>query len=301
MVRLDPEEFVNIRKIEFLVEQRSHAFAKQLRLVDAEAKVRDGSRKATLFGYMIEDGAPPNCSRFDEDSPAVGLSRPVPPMRDPSYQSEVYDDDWVEPPVVVQAAKRAPFLMARASSPISRTVSAPIDTSRNVSTSSATLGAARPAPQAASSGPSRSLSAAAVFPSKRPAPRLSSHVPVSTPLLDPDELSLASATLPDFGISDAITFPAGSYDVILILDTREVESKTNRDKIAETLEAKGVKVETRALRLGDMCWIARRVDGLGGEEDEAVLDYVVERKRLDDLCSSIKDGRYTEQCVSPHQ
>jgi crossover junction endonuclease MUS81 len=82
------------------------------------------------------------------------------------------------------------------------------------------------------------------------------------------------------------------------VDTREVESKSNRDKIAEALEAKGVRVETRALRLGDMCWIARRLDGLGGEEDECVLDYVAERKRLDDLCISIKDGRYSEQCVS---
>ena len=30
---------------------------------------------------------------------------------------------------------------------------------------------------------------------------------------------------------------------------------------------------------------------------ELVLDYIVERKRMDDLCSSIKDGRFKEQKV----
>ena len=34
------------------------------------------------------------------------------------------------------------------------------------------------------------------------------------------------------------------------------------------------------------------------ERRELVLDYIVERKRMDDLCSSIKDGRFKEQKVS---
>ena len=33
------------------------------------------------------------------------------------------------------------------------------------------------------------------------------------------------------------------------------------------------------------------------ERRELVLDYVVERKRMDDLCSSINDGRFKEQKV----
>jgi hypothetical protein len=33
------------------------------------------------------------------------------------------------------------------------------------------------------------------------------------------------------------------------------------------------------------------------ERRELVLDYIVERKRMDDLCSSIKDGRFKEQKV----
>ena len=103
-------------------------------------------------------------------------------------------------------------------------------------------------------------------------------------------------TTPDVSLKDMITLPHGSYEVVLILDTREIESKSHRDNIADKLTARGVVVETRALRLGDMCWIARRLDPHGDEGDECVLDYVIERKRLDDLCSSIRDGRYNEQC-----
>lgn len=95
-----------------------------------------------------------------------------------------------------------------------------------------------------------------------------------------------------------MVFKAGTFDIILILDTREIETKSTRDNFGEALRSRGINVETRALRLGDMLWVARRRDGLGGAEDECVLDFVVERKRLDDLCTSIKDGRYNEQCVS---
>jgi len=112
-----------------------------------------------------------------------------------------------------------------------------------------------------------------------------------------DEHSIDESAIPDFRPDQATVFPAGSYEVVMVLDTREIESKSSRDNFSEAIRSKGINVETRALRLGDVLWIARRRDGLGGEEDECVLDYVVERKRLDDLCHSIKDGRYTEQCV----
>lgn len=46
--------------------------------------------------------------------------------------------------------------------------------------------------------------------------------------------------------------------------------------------------------MGDFAWVVRR---RGGGDVEAVLDCVVERKRVDDLASSITDGRYREQKV----
>lgn len=88
--------------------------------------------------------------------------------------------------------------------------------------------------------------------------------------------------------------PAGSFDIYLILDSREVRSQTSREFIQQQMERCGVPTITRALDLGDMLWVARsRLD----RGTEVVLDYVVERKRLDDLVSSIKDGRFKEQKV----
>lgn len=53
-----------------------------------------------------------------------------------------------------------------------------------------------------------------------------------------------------------------------------------------------LKHEYRSLKVGDFTWIAR--DKVN-KDQELVLPYVVERKRMDDLGSSIKDGRFHEQ------
>lgn len=50
--------------------------------------------------------------------------------------------------------------------------------------------------------------------------------------------------------------------------------------------------EVRKLNVGDFLWIAQhKID----KSNELVLPYIIERKRLDDLSSSIKDGRFHEQ------
>lgn len=52
-----------------------------------------------------------------------------------------------------------------------------------------------------------------------------------------------------------------------------------------------LKHEYRSLKVGDFTWIARhKVD-----KTELVLPYIIERKRMDDLGASIKDGRFHEQ------
>ena len=301
MVRLDPDEFINLRKIEFTVAQRSHPFATQLRLVDwSVPQGSSGSRDETVYGFIVEEGAPPSCSRFeDEVRPSSRSLQAEQPCRAETHLPESHDDHWVEPPNP-SAPRIHHHALGNRASAFARTASAPSGPMRRHLVTEAPARRAALAAQVQQPGPHRSHSVGAEvsLPSNPYRPRLSSHVPPPCYLNGLDDPCVTSTAVPDFRPSDAITFPPGSYDVILILDTREVESKTSRDKIAEALEAKGVKVETRALRLGDMCWIARRRDGLGSEEDECVLDYVVERKRLDDLCTSIKDGRYNEQCVS---
>lgn len=103
------------------------------------------------------------------------------------------------------------------------------------------------------------------------------------------------------GTVTPINLPPDSFTIQLVLDTREVRTSKDRDYIANELIKKGVEPEVRALELGDAMWVAKFKDpgflSRHGEEggDEVMLDWIVERKRLDDLVGSIKDGRFHEQ------
>lgn len=61
----------------------------------------------------------------------------------------------------------------------------------------------------------------------------------------------------------------------------------------DELESSRTLYQVRNLKVGDFLWIAK--DKFSNEE--LVLPYVVERKRMDDLARSIIDGRYAEQKV----
>ncbi|KAG9065321.1 Crossover junction endonuclease mus81 [Linnemannia hyalina] len=90
-------------------------------------------------------------------------------------------------------------------------------------------------------------------------------------------------------------YKPGSFDITLVLDVREVRVQGDRDYISNKLREKGVDVETRALDIGDVIWIAKPKEPSPLLPREIVLDHIVERKRMDDLVSSIKDGRFNEQ------
>lgn len=97
-----------------------------------------------------------------------------------------------------------------------------------------------------------------------------------------------------------IRLKPGEFTVELILDVREVRAKNDRDYMQNELIKKGIQPTMKALEVGDALWVARcRKKGwlkqMGADCDEVVLDWIVERKRLDDLISSIKDGRFHEQ------
>lgn len=106
---------------------------------------------------------------------------------------------------------------------------------------------------------------------------------------------------------EPISIRPGTFEVKLLLDSREIQGKKNRDYIADELRKQKIQVEVRALPLGDVLWIAKvkspygsalKLRNVGDDEegsDEIVLEHVVERKRLDDLLSSLKDGRFHEQ------
>ena len=73
-------------------------------------------------------------------------------------------------------------------------------------------------------------------------------------------------------------------------------SKSERlleDATIAELSALGTSFELRHLKVSDFMWVCReRATG-----QELVLPYIVERKRMDDLAKSIRDGRYHEQKV----
>ncbi|KAL6555536.1 Crossover junction endonuclease mus81 [Orobanche hederae] len=84
------------------------------------------------------------------------------------------------------------------------------------------------------------------------------------------------------------------YEVILILDNREqfaIQGSRSR-KIMENICLKfQIQIDVRRLPVGDGIWLAHH-KYLGSEY---VLDFIVERKNVDDLRHSIKDNRYRDQ------
>lgn len=69
-------------------------------------------------------------------------------------------------------------------------------------------------------------------------------------------------------------------------------SKKNDPTVAQFKKYPDLKHEYRSLKVGDFTWIARHKNN---KDQELVLPYIVERKRMDDFGSSIKDGRFHEQ------
>jgi ERCC4 domain len=118
--------------------------------------------------------------------------------------------------------------------------------------------------------------------------------------LDPDAVTLSQMSAPettrDFSSVQCPSYPPGSFEVVLVLDSREIKSRRDRDYMRDMLHQRGVTVDVRSLELGDAIWVARQCTD-DGPVDELFLDIVLERKRMDDLVSSIKDGRFKEQKV----
>uniref|UniRef100_A0A8B9RM84 Crossover junction endonuclease MUS81 n=1 Tax=Astyanax mexicanus TaxID=7994 RepID=A0A8B9RM84_ASTMX len=74
-----------------------------------------------------------------------------------------------------------------------------------------------------------------------------------------------------------------------------------KQELVKELQRNGVMFDIRKLNVGDFLWVAReKVTPVPGQlrppvAKELVLDYIIERKRIDDLCGSIMDGRFREQ------
>ncbi|XP_022992270.1 crossover junction endonuclease MUS81 [Cucurbita maxima] len=85
-----------------------------------------------------------------------------------------------------------------------------------------------------------------------------------------------------------------AYSVVLILDDREQfanHSSRSRRMIENICSQFKIQIEIRRLPVGDGIWIARHKH----LDNEYVLDFIVERKNIDDLRCSIRDNRYRDQ------
>ncbi|KAK2900069.1 crossover junction endonuclease MUS81 isoform X1 [Channa argus] len=95
----------------------------------------------------------------------------------------------------------------------------------------------------------------------------------------------------------------GTYEIILCVDFIETTggSHHRKQELVKELQRNGVNFDIRKLSVGDFLWVAReKVAPVPGQlrapaRRELVLDYIIERKRMDDLCGSIIDGRFREQ------
>lgn len=141
-----------------------------------------------------------------------------------------------------------------------------------------------------------------------PAPEVESHS-FNEGLRDKTGQSVSAGATSD----DIIVLPAGSFEVRMVLDMREVRTTTDREYISGELKKHGVNPELRSLPLGDVLWVAEvspsyapalRSAHIGDDEEGKVwivLEHILERKRLDDLIGSIKDGRFREQKFRLHK
>ncbi|KAM0821229.1 hypothetical protein ACQ4PT_009452 [Festuca glaucescens] len=82
-----------------------------------------------------------------------------------------------------------------------------------------------------------------------------------------------------------------AYEVVLVLDDRETFGSHGMRVVSNIHSKFRVPVEIKRLPVGDGIWIARH----RRSRTEYVLDFIVERKGVTDLVSSIRDSRYKDQ------
>ncbi|KAM6435048.1 crossover junction endonuclease MUS81 isoform 2-T2 [Liasis olivaceus] len=116
--------------------------------------------------------------------------------------------------------------------------------------------------------------------------------------------SKSSHEEPNSGLSKPqFVFEPGQFDIILCVDFIETTGgpTSRKQDLVSELQRHNVPFSIRKLHVGDFLWVARERAPLAAGQlqptsvRELVLDYVVERKRMPDLCGSIIDGRFREQ------
>uniref|UniRef100_A0A8C0STK8 Crossover junction endonuclease MUS81 n=1 Tax=Canis lupus familiaris TaxID=9615 RepID=A0A8C0STK8_CANLF len=122
--------------------------------------------------------------------------------------------------------------------------------------------------------------------------------PEEPPGKEPEVPGAASAELASEGSVQQLPLELGpgEYRVLLCVDVGEAKGAGHKPKLLLELQRLHVTHVVRKLHVGDFVWVAQETRPRDpARPGELVLDHIVERKRLDDLCSSIIDGRFREQ------
>ncbi|KAM5248457.1 crossover junction endonuclease MUS81 [Ctenodactylus gundi] len=117
-----------------------------------------------------------------------------------------------------------------------------------------------------------------------------------------EELTVPGAASAELGASEGgiqqprLQLGPGEYRVLLCVDIGETRGVGHRTGLLRELQRLNVNHVVRKLHVGDFVWVAQETRSKDpARPAELVLDHIVERKRLHDLCSSIIDGRFREQ------
>nr|POE81103.1 crossover junction endonuclease mus81 [Quercus suber] len=119
----------------------------------------------------------------------------------------------------------------------------------------------------------------------------SSDQPVQKSRTDGLKVTMNALSMPPLSFGERFE---DAYEVVLILDDREqfaTQGSRSRRIIENICSQYKIKIEVRRLPVGDGIWIAHHKY----LDSEYVLDFIVERKKVDDLRSSIRDNRYKDQ------
>lgn len=283
-------------KVEFCTRQRLHPFKRHGIVQDAQLVRPLGPEGPTMMGWLRHSKSVPVCPGFLDT--VAGASRSQATVRSNNartkngrYSSTSHPHLQTNCPSESEFDSHVPALTVAikqnaavpALYPVSRSSpSISLDSPRRYQINAPLQGPS----QTGTRRPRASFATATTMPAGLAPPKASAEI-IAT---------IAKGVTPD-------VWPAGTYTISLIIDNREVKSKNDRDGIYKLCVSKAeainrrepacITVEQRALAVGDALWIAVQK----GTRKEVVLDSIVERKRLDDLCASILDARFHEQKV----
>lgn len=277
-IHVDDMSFSVLYKIKYHTSQESHSFA-------SNVKMTNPTGKGFAIGYLKEhvaDSACPGLGPHDiPTTPNKGTDKNVHTLRVSTSTADAEDDDDEQPGIQELSSDDLWTLQYE---PEAYTQKSETDYAASEYDDVTEANNSQHLTQQSQ------ISNTSVYTNSQP---LSQLDPGATTL---SQMSATEATR-DFSSVQCSSYPPGSFEVVLVLDSREIKSRRDRDYMRDMLHQKGVTVDVRSLELGDAIWVARQSTD-EGPIDELFLDIVLERKRMDDLVSSIKDGRFKEQKVS---